>query len=125
MTAYVYDFELISCETVWISRSRQGVGKRRFNPATRGAPRLVSAGGRAPFGAVRTRLGEHHRESRTLAGRGRDGKFPAMAVEDVLDDGKPKPGSAFLPARGDIDPVEALGQARQVLGRNPRSIVDD
>src|SRR5262245_63418434 len=89
------------------------------------SPDAVSTGGRAPLWAICARLGQHHREGRTLAGRGGDRQFAAVAVEDVLDYGKPKPGSAFLPARRDIDPVEALGQARQVLGRDPRSIVDD
>ena len=28
-----------------------------------------------------------------------------MAVDDVLDDGEPKPGTAFLPARRHVDPV--------------------
>jgi hypothetical protein len=41
---------------------------------------------------------EQHRESRALAGLGGDGKLPAMSVEDVLDDGKPKPGAPLLAA---------------------------
>ena len=41
-----------------------------------------------------------------------------MAVEDVLDDGEPEPGAALLAARGDVDAVEALGEPRQMLGRD-------
>ena len=42
-----------------------------------------------------------------------------MAIEDVLNDGEAETGAPLFAARGDIDPVEALGQARQMLGRMP------
>ena len=47
-----------------------------------------------------------------------------MAIEDVLDDGEPEPRAALLAARGDVDAVEALGEPRQMLGRNAGSLVD-
>jgi len=47
-----------------------------------------------------------------------------MAVEDVLDDSEPEPGAAFFPARRDVDPVEPLGQPRQMLRRDAGPIVD-
>ena len=41
----------------------------------------------------------------------------AMAAQDVLDDGEPQPRAAELARARGLDPEEALGQARQVLGR--------
>ena len=38
-----------------------------------------------------------------------------MAVEDVLDDGEAQAGASLLAACRHVDPVEALGQPRQVL----------
>ena len=46
-----------------------------------------------------------------------------MAVDDVLDDGQPEARSALVPALHDIDPVEPLGQARQVLGRDAGAVI--
>src|SRR3979411_2549850 len=58
-----------------------------------------------------------------LAGLALDHQPSAMAVEDVLDQSKPKTGAAFGPALRDIDAVEAFGQARNVLGRDPRAVI--
>jgi hypothetical protein len=33
----------------------------------------------------------------------------------MLDDGKAQPGAALVSGLADIDPVEALGEARQML----------
>src|SRR5262249_21626690 len=46
-----------------------------------------------------------------------------MAVEDVLDERKPKPGSALRAAVGHVNAVKSLGEPRQMLGRNARPIV--
>src|ERR1041385_7183780 len=46
-----------------------------------------------------------------------------MAVQDVLDQRQAKAGSTLRPALADIDAVEALGQPRQMLGRDARSVV--
>ncbi len=48
-----------------------------------------------------------------------------MAVHDVLDDGQAQPGAALLAARGGVDAIEALGEARQVLGCDTRAVVGD
>src|SRR5262245_20377278 len=48
-----------------------------------------------------------------------------MPVQNVLDDGKAKPSSAFLAARRHADAVKPLGKPRQVFGRNPRTIIAD
>ena len=48
-----------------------------------------------------------------------------MAGGDVLDDGEPKPGPALFPAHGSADPIEALCQSWEVLGRDAGTIVDD
>ena len=47
-----------------------------------------------------------------------------MAVEDVLDDGEPEASAALLAARGDVDAVEALSEPRQMLRRDPWSLID-
>src|SRR5690348_6975289 len=47
-----------------------------------------------------------------------------MAIKDVLDDGEAETGAALFAARSDIDAVEALGQPREMLGRDTRSLVD-
>ena len=78
----------------------------------------------APFGMACARLVQHHREGRALAGLRGDGKLAAVPIEDVLDDGEPKTGAALLPARRHVDPVEPLGQARQMLGRDAGPIID-
>ncbi len=42
-----------------------------------------------------------------------------MAFDDMLDDRQAEPGAArFAAARG-IDPIKALGQARQMIGGDP------
>ena len=46
-----------------------------------------------------------------------------MPVEDVLDDCKAKAGAAARPAFLDADPVEALGQARNMLFGDARPMV--
>ena len=65
------------------------------------------------------------REGRAGAEARGDAQIPAVAVHDVLDDGEAEPGAAFLAARGGIDPIEALGEPRQVLRRDPRPVVGD
>ena len=42
-----------------------------------------------------------------------------MAVHHVLDDREAQPGAAELSRAGIVDPVESLGQARQMGGRIP------
>src|SRR5688572_2862103 len=44
-----------------------------------------------------------------------DAQLAPVAVEDVLDDGQAEPGAPLLPAGGGVHPVEALGEARQML----------
>ena len=48
-----------------------------------------------------------------------------MAAQDVLDDGEPQAGAALPPMAPALDPVESLGQPRQMLGRDPRPLVGD
>src|SRR5690348_18141530 len=47
-----------------------------------------------------------------------------MTLEDVLDDRKPKARATLLAARGNIDPVEALREPRQMLRRDAGTIID-
>src|SRR5262245_22757470 len=69
------------------------------------------------------RGGQDRRKGRALAELGGNDQLAAMAVENVLDDGKPQAGSTFLAARRDADPVETLGQPGQVLRCNARAVV--
>ena len=46
-----------------------------------------------------------------------------MAVENMLDDRKAKAGSALFTAMGFVNAVEALGQARHMLGGYARAMI--
>ena len=48
---------------------------------------------------------------------------PRWRVRMCLTMARPRPVPFICAARADIDPVEALGQARQVLGRNARAVI--
>src|SRR5687768_4629038 len=54
-----------------------------------------------------------------------DVEAAAMSADDMLDDGETEPGSADRSASAGVDPVESLGQARQMLDRNALAAVDD
>src|SRR5689334_13576556 len=78
-------------------------------------------------GARRQRVAgrvKQYREDRAFAWLRGDGEFAAMAVQDVLDDGKSKSRAAFLAARGDIDAVESFGEPRKMLGRDSGPLID-
>src|SRR5438270_14069823 len=72
-----------------------------------------------------SRRSEPYREGRALAQRTGDIEPAAMAVEDVLDDGKPEARSAQFARAGIVDPVETLGQARQVFARDAVALIGD
>ena len=46
-----------------------------------------------------------------------------MAVDDVLDDGEAEAGAAQLARARGIDAIEALGEPRQMVGRNAVALV--
>ena len=48
-----------------------------------------------------------------------------MARENVLDDGEAEAGAVLGPALGRVDPVEPLGQPRQVLAGDAGAGVGD
>jgi hypothetical protein len=48
-----------------------------------------------------------------------------VSVDDVLDDGEAEAGAAGRPRTAAVHPVEALGQARDVLARDARAVVGD
>src|SRR5215472_11092788 len=52
-----------------------------------------------------------------------DGESAKMTIENVLDQRETKSGAAFGAALSDVDAIKTLGQARQMLGRNPGPIV--
>src|SRR5215471_13731505 len=62
-------------------------------------------------------------EDGALADLAFDLEHAAMAVDDVLDDGKAEPGAAHRPRARGIDAVEALGEARYVLAPDPLAMV--
>src|SRR5262249_24744976 len=64
-------------------------------------------------------------ERASLARNAVDLERAAMMVDDVLDDGEPKTRAAKVARTGSVDPVESLGQARDVLARNAVALVVD
>ena len=60
------------------------------------------------------------RERRARARARLDLQPALVAVDDMLDDGETKAGAADLAALLDADPVEPLGDARQVLALDAR-----
>ena len=80
---------------------------------------LVSAGGSS---AARSRLaGNTDREGRAHAGRAVDLQLGAVALRHVLDDRQAQPGAAGFARAAAVHAVEALGQPRNVLGRDARA----
>src|SRR5271167_587063 len=64
-------------------------------------------------------------ERRPLARRALDGQAAAVAVDDVFDDGEPKPGAGPLARLLPLHPIEPLGQPGQMLPRDARTGVRD
>src|SRR5439155_24007241 len=52
-----------------------------------------------------------------------DPQAPAVPLDDMLDDGQPKPRAALRTAPPRIDAVETLGDARDMFGRDPLAFV--
>src|SRR3569623_3436442 len=59
-----------------------------------------------------------HREARAGPQCALDGEPAAMAIEHVLDQREAQARAALRAADRDVDAVEALGQTRQMLGRD-------
>src|SRR5262245_23949971 len=66
---------------------------------------------------------DSHGKGRSLTGDALDDEPPTMARKDVLDDGEAEAGSTLVARFCDIDAIEALGQPRQMLGRDSGAIV--
>jgi len=64
-----------------------------------------------------------HCESGAGTRRALDVQSAAVPVKHVLDEGQAQAGSALGAAIGDIDPVEPLGQPRQMLGRDTGTVI--
>ena len=60
-----------------------------------------------------------------MARRAGNAKRAAVAVDDVLDDGKAKAGAAQCARSSGIDPIKALAEARQVLACDPFARIGD
>src|SRR4051794_41955223 len=67
--------------------------------------------------------GQHDLERSPLSQLALDRQGAAMAVDDVLDDCESQTRAALVPALRHVDPKEALRQARDVLGRDPWSVI--
>src|SRR5882757_5067665 len=66
-----------------------------------------------------------HRENAAAADLAVDLQPAAMPADDVLDDGEAEAGAADGAAARRVDPVESLGQARQVLLGDALALVAD
>jgi hypothetical protein len=64
-------------------------------------------------------------ERRPLARRALDRQAATVAVDDMLDDGEPKPGAGPLARLLPLHPVEPLGQPGQVFPGDARASVGD
>src|SRR6478672_3375807 len=49
----------------------------------------------------------------------------AVPLDDMLDDGEPQASATRFAATGLVRPVKALGNARQMLPRDPRPVIGD
>ena len=67
--------------------------------------------------------GKRDREPGALPRLAGDVELAPVAVDDVLDDGEAQARSALVAALRHVDPVEPLGQARQVLGRDAGAVI--
>src|ERR1044071_5747223 len=72
-------------------------------------------------------LGERqmHRECRTGAGLRRDLQPAVVAGKDMLDQREPKAGAALGTALANVDAIEALRKAGQMLGGDARPVIAD
>ena len=52
-----------------------------------------------------------------------DGEAAAVALDDMLDDRQAEAGAAERAAAAGVDPVEALGHAGDMLGRDALALV--
>ena len=59
---------------------------------------------------------EAGREAAATARFAVDQQIALVAAQHMLDDGQPQPGAAGLPRAAPVHPVEALGEARDVVG---------
>ena len=58
--------------------------------------------------------GQGEADCRSLTEFALDAKLAAMGVDQVLDDAQAQAGSTELPGSGPIDPIEALGDPREI-----------
>ena len=64
-------------------------------------------------------------EGRSLAGLALDAQYRLVTFKNVLDDGQAEARAPGLARTSAIDAIEALGEARQMLGGNPDAAVND
>src|ERR1700691_2463098 len=76
------------------------------------------------FGGGRNRdSGQVNDECGTCAEHALNRQPPAMAVENMLDQGEPEPGAALSAAFGDIHAIESFGQSRHMLWSDTRPVI--
>src|SRR6185437_16366825 len=64
-------------------------------------------------------------EHRPFAKLALDFQQAAMMIDDVLDDGEPEAGAAQRARPRRVDAVETLGEAREMVARDPLALVAD
>ena len=69
--------------------------------------------------------GQKHVDAQPFAWLGLDAHLPAMALDDVLDDGQSQPGALLLAAGLGIDAIEAFGHARHMFGLDARTMINN
>src|SRR5690349_16143484 len=91
------------------------------SPTTATCPRC---GAKRP-GSGRIGRRKQHGDGGSDPGLAADVEPTAMALDDVLDDRQTEAGAADPAAARRIDPIEALGQPRNMLGGDALALVGD
>src|SRR5580693_7850398 len=69
------------------------------------------------------RGGQMNRKGGPCSRRALDRQPAAMAVENVFDQRQAETGTALVAALADINPIKALGEARQMFRRDTRAVI--
>src|SRR5438876_7928627 len=75
------------------------------------------------FGQIDDR--QMNREDGAFSERAVDLEQAPMMIDDMLHDGEAEAGAAKLARAGGVDPVEALREPRDVLGKDALAVVAD
>src|SRR5688572_21603891 len=93
-----------------------GDGRRAWSRPSRGIPVLAACELRLTAARCRWLRGERHSEGAPLTRRASDLHLATVSLGDLLHDGEPQAGAAFLVLADPVSTVEALKNARKMLG---------